>query len=526
MRSRLPVPLAALILAGVSCDAVASPRWLRTSWTGPTDTTLTISWTDDSTAPGEVEFGRQGATRTRTSVAAAPTGLAGMGSTYTATLQGLQPAATYEYLVRSAGGTSAVRTVRTAPAAGSCGAVRFTAGGDSRGEDVLFYTPSAQWTGIAAAMAAEQSHISIHTGDFVHDGEELGQWSTEMGRLEPLSRSTPFFMVLGNHDTWTPGAGAFNALFAYPADNPDRVEDYGALVLGRVLVVWLSTYTFDMDRQLDWLQGVLNAHRDDVDWRIVSFHTPVWSSGAHGSNENDKPRAGRLVPMLDQAGVDLVFNGHDHDYERFHPSRGGYGGLARQIQPLSADGGRRGVAQGTTYIVTGGAGALVNPLFVAHVEGSAASSNNLHYLVGDVQDGRLTLAVRDCGGQLLAPHCQGNLETVVFEKPTSPCWPAATPDAGTPAPDAGTPAPDAGAPAADAGSADAGATPAVPDAGTVPADSGPGATGNETPGPTGTAAETDSGWGCDCSSAGALPLLALALLVPALLLRRRAAGRR
>jgi hypothetical protein len=186
------------------------------------------------------------------------------------------------------------------------------------------------------------------------------------------------------------------------------------------------------------METVLAAHQDAVDWRIVFFHRPIWSSGAHGSNEEDVPRASAMVPVLENYGVDLVLNGHDHDYERFHPSKGGYT-QPREINPLPHDNGTRGEADGVIYIVTGGAGALVNPIFDVTEEGSAYGDNHIHYLVVDVDGDTLSLTARDLGSQGLGdPQMQGDLDGIVLEKPAVVC--GSEPDGGS-EPDA---APDGG----------------------------------------------------------------------------------
>src|SRR5262249_1821281 len=59
-------------------------------------------------------------------------------------------------------------------------------------------------------------------------------------------------------------------------------------------------------------------------WKFVAFHHTIYSTGAHGSN---LPIQANLAPLFDAHGVDIVFMGHDHDYERTSPLR------ANQIVP-------------------------------------------------------------------------------------------------------------------------------------------------------------------------------------------------
>lgn len=48
---------------------------------------------------------------------------------------------------------------------------------------------------------------------------------------------------------------------------------------------------------------------------VAYWHHPAFSSGWHGDGHRMQP----LWPLLYEFGVDVVVNGHDHDYERFAP---------------------------------------------------------------------------------------------------------------------------------------------------------------------------------------------------------------
>jgi hypothetical protein len=58
------------------------------------------------------------------------------------------------------------------------------------------------------------------------------------------------------------------------------------------------------------------------DWKVAFFHHPLYSSGEkHGS---DVALRAVLEPLFVKYGVDAVFSGHEHFYERVKPQRGIY----------------------------------------------------------------------------------------------------------------------------------------------------------------------------------------------------------
>jgi hypothetical protein len=70
--------------------------------------------------------------------------------------------------------------------------------------------------------------------------------------------------------------------------------------------------------QIDWLDKELAASGSD--WKIVFFHHPIYSSGErHGSNETLREQ---VEPLFIRHGVDVVFTGHEHFYERIKPQHG------------------------------------------------------------------------------------------------------------------------------------------------------------------------------------------------------------
>ncbi len=117
---------------------------------------------------------------------------------------------------------------------------------------------------------------------------------------------------------------------------------------------------------MTWLKSDLHAARDFA-WRFVTFHHPGFSSSkAHA----DDQRMRVLAPTFEEAKVQLVFNGHVHNYQRTLPLRFepmpapsgkvyGPGGRVDGQWTLdrSYDGSTRTRADGIIYLITGAGGA-------------------------------------------------------------------------------------------------------------------------------------------------------------------------
>lgn len=135
-----------------------------------------------------------------------------------------------------------------------------------------------------------------------------------------LDSGLKFFAALGNHDNP-------NERF-YKQFNMNGERFYTFKPKGNVRFFGLDSNYMDK-AQLQWLEKELAASGSD--WKICFFHHPLYSSGgAHGS---DVQLREQLEPLLLKYGVDAVFSGHEHFYERIKPQKGIYyfisGGAAK-----------------------------------------------------------------------------------------------------------------------------------------------------------------------------------------------------
>ena len=123
-----------------------------------------------------------------------------------------------------------------------------------------------------------------------------------------LDNKVTFYASLGNHDVPEEQS--------YKLFNMDG-RRYYSFKKGNVRFFALDSNYMDPD-QLTWLTNQLQGSTDE--WKIAFFHHPLYSSAAaHGSSLELR---GILEPLFQQYGVQVVFSGHDHVYERMTPQKG------------------------------------------------------------------------------------------------------------------------------------------------------------------------------------------------------------
>jgi len=146
-----------------------------------------------------------------------------------------------------------------------------------------------------------------------------------------------FWPAIGNHDTRSAEAATQTGVYFDVFNLPTQAQG------GGVMSGTESYYSFDyanlhlicLDSEgsaraadgpmLSWLRDDLGQNRQT--WTIAYWHQPPYTRGSHDSDEGAPMREMRenVVPMLEEAGVDLVLGGHSHTYERSFLLDGHYG---------------------------------------------------------------------------------------------------------------------------------------------------------------------------------------------------------
>lgn len=154
--------------------------------------------------------------------------------------------------------------------------------------------------------------FAIMLGDNIYGGKTPADLEKkfEIPYKPLLDAGVQFYASLGNHDDTNE---RFNKFFNMNG------QSYYSFKKGNVHFFALDSDYLD-PKQLDWLEKELaNA---GTDWKICFFHHPLYSSGAfHGSSTELRTI---LEPLFLKYGVQVVFAGHEHVYERLKPQKGIY----------------------------------------------------------------------------------------------------------------------------------------------------------------------------------------------------------
>jgi 3',5'-cyclic AMP phosphodiesterase CpdA len=192
----------------------------------------------------------------------------------------------------------------------------------NRPESVKFAAIGDNGTGDREQIEVAQQMVKAHgafpfdlvimLGDNMYGGQSPADFvkKFEQPYAALLKAGVQFQASLGNHDR------PQNVNYKHYNMNGQRYYSY---TRGNVRFFALDTTRMDA-KQLAWIETSLQDARED--WKICYFHHPLYSNAdRHGASVDIRVR---LEPLFVKYGVNVVFAGHDHLYERIKPQKGIY----------------------------------------------------------------------------------------------------------------------------------------------------------------------------------------------------------
>lgn len=280
----------------------------------PGPSTMTICWETDLPSTSRVEYGagpQYGQNASGIVYQQEPSmeedvyaGVLPTGYQHEVVLEGLQPGATVHYRVLSAPEPTADATFTVLPESGQ--PFNFVVFGDTRShaEDHALV--------IAAIMLeASDSVFAIHTGDLVSVGGVEAQWDEFFAIEAPLVRQIPLMAAFGNHEL-AGGRTLFEAAFKAPPTSTSTSDLHYSFDVGPIHVAVIDPYELDFDPHEDWLAEDLDS--STARYKFLVTHAPLFTFSNHAPAVDLREW---LVPLCESTGVQAVFMGHNHLYERF-----------------------------------------------------------------------------------------------------------------------------------------------------------------------------------------------------------------
>jgi len=233
----------------------------------------------------------------------------------------------------------------------------------------------------AAVEAAPQAAFIVHGGDLTDDPTSEQQWKW-FYQYAPSFTTIPFLPTTGNHEQIDGDAAGFSVRFHMPENGAEgSVENttYYALY-HNMLFISLNTEG-NVKGQTAWLKQVLSEHSEQYKWIVVSMHRGVYGASRFKDGEE-------WVALFDEYDVDLVLQGHNHQYSRSYPLING------EVV--------NGQDKGTIYVTLNASGTKLNDEKKAKSYQETAFQNGKPmYAIVDVAQKQLIYSAYDVSGKLL-----------------------------------------------------------------------------------------------------------------------------
>ncbi len=280
-------------------------------------------------------------------------------------LTGLGAGTEYSYRITSDGVSSDVHRFTTAVE--EAAPFRFAFYGDNKDGPMNHRR-------VADAILAAEPALVIHNGDLVNTGWVAKQWDRLF--FDPARRlmhAVPLYPVMGNHEM---GAQLFLDYFSLPGN-----ERWYSFDFGNAHFVVLES---DVDRMLDGSEQIAWLERDlaasEATWKFVNLHHPPFSASRDYHESERLVRKNLLHPIFERHRVDMVFSGHDHNYER--------------TLPIGSSGGHA-----VTYVVAGNGGTPMH--WAARREWTVYSQRVFGFVTVDIDGARANLRALDDHGAVI-----------------------------------------------------------------------------------------------------------------------------
>ncbi|WIV17598.1 metallophosphoesterase family protein [Paenibacillus polygoni] len=298
---------------------------------------------------------------------------------------GLSPGTVYQYRVGdgSKEGWSDALTFETAPEEED---FSFIYAADSQGETQSDFELWKNTMDQAFTMFPDASFV-VHAGDFVDDAGSDDAWNYFLEESTSWISRIPIVPVIGNNDVMDDKFERFASYFYTPDNGASKLsgtETNYSFDYGSAHIAVLNTEG-SIKQQTEWLKEDLSS--TDKEWKLVAMHRPVYGGNMYKKIQD-------WAEIFDEYEVDLVLQGHNHEYSRSYPLKQG------EITGDGSDLIRN--HEGTVYVVANASGPKFNEKKENQFYHKIHFQNNKQMFAGiTIRGNTLTYQAYDVDGKLL-----------------------------------------------------------------------------------------------------------------------------
>ncbi len=333
---------------------------------GFTPTSMMISWTTTDPCPSIVLYGLEQIFQNQylghLAYGTSTTYNFTYSKTYTSPyihhvlLSGLKPSTQYFYICGDQDLYNEPHNFTTLPQVGIHEPISFGIIGDLGQTEYSVNT-------VKQLLYHDNVQMMLHAGDLSYADCEQPLWDSYGEMIEPLAKHIPWMVCPGNHEieyaddgTHIDGLGLYSA-FEHRYHMPQiKPAEFGKILIentinertgapyccpsifqseynygnsfysfdtGLAHIIYLNPYsnTNRTSKQYAWLkQDLWSVDRTITPWIIVIMHCPWYNSNMKHSNDAQTViMKSAMEKLFFQYGVNIVFSGHVHAYERTYP---------------------------------------------------------------------------------------------------------------------------------------------------------------------------------------------------------------
>jgi predicted MPP superfamily phosphohydrolase len=205
---------------------------------------------------------------------------------------------------------------------------------------------------IVEDIQAKAPEIVLGLGDYIYNDDSADCW---LEIIEPIDNIMK--IAIGNHE--------IGAILTELMEHYGLTDQYYSFDYQNVHITVMSDYVPDEigSEQHDFVQNDLAKAAADpnIDWIVVSHHSQKYASTQNYDIPDENEWNTIYHPLFEQYNVDLVLQGHQHNYQRTYPIK--YN-IDTPINPIITDRNRSTYTnpEGQIYLTVGTGGASLHSL--------------------------------------------------------------------------------------------------------------------------------------------------------------------